>query len=89
MKTHRILRETVLAVGLVAFGLICLPALIYTVGQLILGEYESGLLGLYSSIGDALADGNGFAWFLVISPYLGISLIRIAWRLRRQRRMQS
>lgn len=85
MTTHRALRECVIAVGLLAFGLICLPALIFMVGQLILGEYEAGLEGLYTAIGNALIAGNIYAWILVLSPYAAIQLIRFGLWVRRQR----
>ena len=89
MEAKRALREAVLAVGLLAFGLICLPALIYVAGQLILGEYEAGIEGLYAAIGDALLAGNLFAWILVLFPYFGIQLIRFGLWIRRRGRVAS
>lgn len=85
MKPPRALKETVLALGLVVFGLVCLPALIYLVGQVIIGEYEAGLLGLYAAIGNALAAGNRYAWLLIASPYIVVQLIRFWLWLRHQR----
>ena len=89
MSLHRALKESVLAVGLLAFGLIGLPALIFLLGPLILGEYGAGIENLYSAIGDALVDGNPFAWFLIFSPYIGIQLIRFGLWLHRRRRVAS
>jgi len=86
MKPPRTLKESLLALALLAFGLICLPALIYLVGQQIVGPYDDGMLGLYEAIGNALIAGNLFAWLLVFSPYLTIVLIRLGLWLRRQRR---
>jgi hypothetical protein len=86
MKPPRILKEAVLAVALLAFGLICLPALIYLVGQKLVGAYDGGMLGLYEAIGNSLIAGNGFAWTLVFSPYLSVQLLRFGFWLRRQRR---
>lgn len=86
MKPPRTIKEALLALALIAFGLICLPFMIYLVGQQIVGDHENGLIGLYEAIGDALLQGNGFAWMLVFSPYLTITLLRIGLWLRRQRR---
>ena len=86
MKPPRTLKEALLALSLLAFGLICLPGLIFYVGQLVVGEYETGILGLYEATGSALAGGDPFAWFLVLSPYLIVQLWRISLWLRRQRR---
>lgn len=89
MKSTRVLKEALLALGLFAFGLIGLPILIYVVGQRLIGEYEAGLMGFYDAIGDALLSGNGYAWVMVLSPYLGIMLLRLAYRLRRRRQAVS
>jgi hypothetical protein len=86
MKPPRTLKEMLLALALIAFGLLCLPALIYVVGQLIIGEYEAGFAGFYQAIGTALAAGNRYAWMLILSPYLVVTLIRLWLWLRRQRR---
>lgn len=89
MKPPRILKELLLAAALLAFGLICLPALVYLVGQRVVGPYEDGMLGLYEAIADSLIAGNGFAWILIFSPYLSIQLVRFGFWLRRQRRIAN
>jgi len=86
MTVPRSIREALLAVSLLAFGLICLPVLIYVVGQRLIGEYEAGLAGFYDAIGSALAGGSPFAWLLILSPYISIQLIRFVLWLRRQRK---
>lgn len=86
MKPPRTIKEALIALALFVFGLICLPFMIYLVGQQVVGEYENGLIGIYQAIGDALAQGNGFAWLLVFSPYLTVMLLRFGFWLRRQRR---
>jgi hypothetical protein len=85
MKPPRTLKEALLAVGLLAFGLLCLPALIYVVGQRLVGAYPNGLAGLYEAIADALLTGNGFAWTLILSPLLVVQLSRLWLWLRRRR----
>ena len=72
-----------IALGLVAFGLIGFPAIIFVVGQRLIGDYEAGLLGYYESLANALASGNPFAWILIFSPYLGIQLFRLLFWLRK------
>jgi len=86
MRPPRTLREALLALGLFAFGVIGLPALVYLVGLELVGEYEGGMLGLYEAIAAALVSGNAFAWILVLSPYLSIQLFRFWLWLRRQRK---
>ncbi len=86
MKSSRPLRETLLALVLLAVGLFALPAAVYLVGQEIIGPYEAGLAGFYDAIGNALIAGNPYAWILVLSPYLSVQLLRLLLRLRRARR---
>ena len=74
-----------LALGLFVFGIVGFPALIFVVGQQLIGEYEDGLMGFYEAIGTALTGGNPYAWILVLSPYFGILLLRLAFRLRKRR----
>jgi len=85
MKPPRTLKEALLSLGLLAFGLLCLPALIYLVGQRLVGEYADGMLGLYEAIAEALVAGNGFAWILVFSPFIAVQLVRLWFWLRRRR----
>lgn len=82
MNTTRALRELLLALGSLAFGLVALPGLVYLVGQRLVGDYPGGVAGLYAAIGDALISGNLFALILVLSPYLCIQLVRLCFRLR-------
>jgi hypothetical protein len=86
MKPPRILKEVLLAVALLAFGMIGLPPLIFLVGQQVVGAYEDGIVGLYQAIGNALVAGNAFAWILILSPYLSVLLVRFGFWVRRQRR---
>jgi len=86
MSAVRILKEALLTLGLIAFGLFCLPALIYLVGQVLVGEYDGGLDALYLALADGLAAGQWFAWVLVTSPYVACQLFRIWLRLGSGRR---
>ncbi|HEY7673085.1 MAG TPA: hypothetical protein VIC71_12785 [Gammaproteobacteria bacterium] len=82
--------ELILFGGLLGFGLILLPFVVYFVGVEIVGPYagEGGALGLLASIVAAGASGNWAAWILVLSPYLIVQLTRFALRaLRRSNRV--
>jgi hypothetical protein len=85
MKPPRTAKEALLALGALAFGLICVPALIFVVGQQLIGSYEDGLLGFYEEIGAALAAGKWYAWMLLLWPYVTLLLLRFGFWLRRQR----
>ena len=72
------LKETVLFLWLLAFGLRVQPALIYLVGDAIFGEYGgSGFGAFYAALHDNLFSGNIAAWFVVLSPYLVWQLLRL------------
>lgn len=83
MNSVRLLRGALLAVALIAFGMVGFPAIIYAVGQRLIGEYDAGLMGFYESIAAQLASGNLYAWLLILAPYIGVLLIRIGFRLRK------
>lgn len=79
--------ELVLAITLLAFGLVGLPISIYWVGQIVIGGYESdaGMTGLIEAVWDGLGSGSLPAWFLVLSPYIIIQLLRLALAVVRRR----
>ncbi len=80
-----VLREVLLFAVLGAFGLIVLPIAIFYVGGLVFGDYGGDGFGqFFESILAKLGRGDRLAWFLVLSPYIVIQLLRIAmlaWRL--------
>jgi len=86
MKPLRLLQEILIVFALAAFGLIALPAIVFVVGQQLIGEYENGMGGFYEAIAAALAEGNVFAWTLVFSPYFVFQLVRFSLWLRHQRK---
>jgi hypothetical protein len=79
--------ELVLGVTMLAFGMVALPVAVFWVGQLVIGEYESdaGLSGLLGAVWDGLGTGSLPAWLLVLSPYVVIQLLRLAFNLTRRR----
>jgi hypothetical protein len=80
-------RETAIAAGMLAFGLLALPFAIYLVGQRLLGEYAegAGALALAESIWLDLLALRLPAWLLVLSPYLLVQLVRAVRRIWRRR----
>ncbi|HEX6994110.1 MAG TPA: hypothetical protein VF339_08175 [Gammaproteobacteria bacterium] len=78
--------ELILALTLLAFGMLALPIAVYWVGQLVIGGYESegGVAGLIGAIWDDLGRGSPAAWILVLSPYVVIQLFRVAFKLLRR-----
>lgn len=82
---HRITRETALFVGLFFAGFVLLPIAVWLVGDALFGDYGgAGYQGFFSLLSAKIRAGDGVAWFLVLSPYLGVSVLRLmrcAWRL--------
>ncbi len=78
-------KELVLAASLIGGGLLILPLAVYWVGQRIVGDYESqaGLWGLLTSIWSDVFALELSAWLLVLSPYVTIQLLRLAFKARR------
>ncbi|MEQ1579999.1 MAG: hypothetical protein ABL964_05365 [Steroidobacteraceae bacterium] len=70
--------EAWLAVGLIGFGLIVLPALIYVTGALLLGAYGGGE-HLGSFYGDYFRDlgKTPQTWALALGPYVLVQLVRL------------
>jgi hypothetical protein len=56
-----------------------LPALIYLVGVQILGAYGGGphIGAFYGDFFRNLLAGNGRTWFVVLGPYLVITILRL------------
>lgn len=80
-------KELLICGALLATGIVALPFAIYVVGQRIVGEYAPGrgALDLIAAIWAALAALNPWAWLLVLSPYLAITLLRASWLTWRSR----
>ena len=78
-------KEAGLIVGFLFVGLVVMPLAIYFVGQSIFGDYGGHGYGqFFADLSGRIRSGDGVAWFLVLSPYLGwqtLRLMRFAWRL--------
>lgn len=81
---HRITRETALFVGLLFVGLALLPVAVWLVGDAVFGSYGgAGYKGYYSQLSAKIREGDVVAWFFVLAPYLGASVLRLmAWGWR-------
>jgi hypothetical protein len=78
---HWLRREGLLLVILGGLGLAGMPALVYLVGQWLLGDYQPGAsMGtFYSDLFAELAVPSPWAWLLVLGPWLAIQLLRALW----------
>ena len=84
-------REAILFLATFLFGLFLLPAAIYLVGQAVFGDYSgTGVAEFYGRIYGGIGSGDGFMWFLVLSLYLGVQMLRLTiWIFRRNRQRLS
>ena len=74
------LREVALFLGLLLAGLVLLPIAIYWIGPHLLGEFGGyGFSDFFGSLAARLRAGEFAAWFLVLSPYLAIQVLRLTW----------
>jgi hypothetical protein len=62
-------------------GLAVLPALVYQVGQVLLGPYrtDGGMGAFYSDLYGHLSALSPWAWTLVLGPYLAVQFLRLLW----------
>lgn len=82
----RILRKEILLLAiLLLLGLVALPMAVYSVGQVIFGDYGGqGFWQFFLDLSGRVRTGEPAALFLVSSPYLGwqtLRLIGLGWRL--------
>jgi hypothetical protein len=78
-------REVLWFIGMLAFGILVLPVLVFFVGQVVFGAYEGdGYGGFFSALLEQLLAFDGYAWFLVLSPFICISILRLlgkSWKM--------
>ena len=82
------MNELALALSLLFAGLVLLPLGIYLTGQSVFGEYGgAGFSDFYGRLSGEVRDGRPVVWFLVLSPYLTLMLLRLTiWAFLRARR---
>jgi hypothetical protein len=84
-----ILRKEVLLLAIfLLLGLVALPIAVYSVGQVIFGDYGGqGFWQFFLDLSGRVRSGEPAALFLVLSPYIGwqtLRLIGLGWRLTRR-----
>jgi len=85
---QKALNELALALVLLFAGLVLLPLAIYLTGQSVFGEYAgAGFSDFFRRMSGEVRDGNPVVWFLILSPYLIVMLIRLTfWGFLKARR---
>ena len=77
--------EAILLLGLLFFGFVLMPIVIFFVGKSIFGAYGGqGYSDFFGTLSGKIRTGDGVAWFLVLSPYLiwqCLRLTALVWRL--------
>ena len=82
------MNELALALMLVFAGMVFLPLSIYLTGQSVFGEYGgAGFSDFFGRLSGELREGRPVVWFLVLSPYLILMLLRFTiWAFLKARR---
>lgn len=80
----RLTRETALFVGMLFAGFVLLPIAVWLVGDAMFGDYGGGGFStFFGLLSGKVRDFDGVAWFLILAPYLGVSVLRaMAWGWR-------
>lgn len=78
---HWVRREALLLAVMGGIGLLLLPALVYLVGQQLLGEYRPGatMVTFYADLYGRLAALSIWPWLLVLGPWLAVQVLRLLW----------
>ena len=75
-----LIREAALFVGLLFLGFVVVPILIYLIGPRLLGDFGGvGYADFFNGISTRIRQGDTAAWFFILSPYLAIQSLRLAW----------
>ena len=82
---QRARREAGLFVGLLFVDIVIMSIAIYSVGGVIFGDYGGeGFGDFLGTLGVKIRSGDRVAWFLVLSPYLALLVMRLmVWGWRR------
>ena len=86
---QKILHEIGLALSFVFANLVLLPLVIYLTGEFVFGKYTgAGLYDFYVRMIGDIRNGHSVVWFLALSPYLIIILLRLTiWAVRKNSRI--
>ena len=76
-----LVREAALLFGLLFFGFVVVPILIYWVGPNLLGDFGGvGYSDFFNTLSARVRGGDVAAWFFILSPYCTVQALRLAWR---------
>jgi len=82
VHSRLLLREMVLAGICLILGLVVMPCLIFAAGRASLGPYEhGGVFALWLDFLIGLAHGSEAFWFVALSPFLLLCVLRLLHRL--------
>ena len=78
--------ELILALALLAVGLLLVPLVLYWAGGAVAGEYagERGVWDLLLHVWGDAGRGRISAWILFLTPYLAVQLLRLSIALLRR-----
>lgn len=80
--TQGLVREALLAGTCLLIGVLVMPCVIFAVGRLTLGAYEhGGVFALWRDFLLGLGAGSEAFWFVALTPYLLLWLVRAGRRL--------
>ena len=83
-KTSILRKEIALFVAMLFVGLVLMPIVIWIVGNAVFGDYGGAGYGdFFSILSGRIRSGDLVAWFLVLSPWFAVQIVRIAvfaWR---------
>ena len=78
-------KEFSIFVILLFFGFVLLPICIWFVGKAVFGAYGGAGYGdFFGSLSSKIRTGDAVAWFLVLSPWIVLQILRLAahgWRV--------
>ena len=81
------IRELAIFTGLLFLGLVIVPVAVYQVGESVFGNYGGAGYGdFFRRLSGKVRELDVMAWFLVLSPWLGVQILRMAayvWRATR------
>ena len=82
LPSRTLLRELLLAGLCVLLGLLVMPCLIFAIGRASLGPYEhGGVFALWRDFLLGLSHGSEPFWFVALSPFLLLCVLRLLRRL--------
>ena len=77
-------KESAIFAGFLFVGVVLLPIVIWFVGKIVFGAYGgAGFAEFFGTLNGKIRSGDLVAWFLVLSPWLALQILRLmvfGWR---------